>query len=165
MSATINVFCPEIDDSIEIYVEPEEKIEEIIERCRTYWQLEGDQEEYALMRNNNKLSSGKSVISSDLQDNDVVKLWKEEELKKEEIEEPVNLKPEEILSLAERWLKDNIGVKSEELELVEKQDGQIGTNLQFKNTELDEQYTVLVKGNKVERYIPALIDKADIDQL
>jgi len=159
MSATITVLRAETEDSIEMYVSPEEKIEDIIERCQSYWQLEGPCDEYGLMRNNTKLISHKTVISSDLQDNDVVRLLEKRAIKGNgsEKSECESLKPEEILSLAERWLKDNIGTKPENLKLVEKQESKKGTCLQFRNKECDEHYTVLVKGRKVETYIPALV--------
>ena len=157
MSATITVICPEIEDSIEIYVDPEEKIEDIIERCQEYWQLEEEDSDHALMKRKNKLVSDKTVISSDLQDNDVVKLRKEKTVKETDKikEKNIDLNPEEILSLAERWLDNNIGVNSEQLKLLERQSGDDSTNLLFKNTELDERYTVVVKGGKIKTYIPS----------
>lgn len=166
MSATITVLRAGTEDSIEMYVEPEEKIKEVIERCQGYWQLEGDRGEYLLMKRNSKLISEKTVISSDLQDNDVVKFRKKSTIKENDSEknECEDLTPDEILSLAERWLQNNIGVKSGNLELLEKQRRQSSSHLQFKNTESDEHYTILIKGRKVRTYIPALMDHIEKNQ-
>ncbi len=72
-----------------------------------------------------------------------------------EKKESVDLKPEEILSMAEKWLNNNIGVDPDNLELVEKQREQSVTNLQFRNIECGKKYTVEIEGGKVKTYIPA----------
>ncbi len=158
MSATITVLRPGTEDSIEMYVSPEERIKDIIERCQSYWQLEGPSDKYGLMRNNAELLSHETVISSDLKDNDVVRFLEKGALEESEKSEVDSLKPEEILSLAEKWLKDNIGVKRDKLELLGKQERENETSLQFRNNESDEHYTILVKGKKVKTYIPALVE-------
>lgn len=167
MSATINVLCPQNEDSIEMYVDPEERIEEVEERCQSYWQLEDESDEYVLIRGDTELASGKTVISSDLQDGDVVRYLKKEKLEKKDNgkKESLKLKPKEILSLAQKWLKDNIGVESDNLELVERESRQSGTNLQFKNTDREEHYTVVVEGKKVKTYIPALMDDVELEKV
>ncbi len=158
MSATITVLRPGNEDTVEMYVTPEEKIKDIIERCQSYWQLEGSCDKYGLMRNNTELLSHKTVISSDLQDNDVVRFFEKGSMEEGEKSEVDSLKPEEILSLAEKWLKDNIGVKRDNLKLLEKREREKETSLQFRNNERDEYYTILVKGKKVKTYIPALVE-------
>ncbi len=157
MSATITVLRDGTEDSVEMYVNPEEKISEIIERCESYWQIEEDGNEYVLMKRNAKLSSDKTVITSELQDNDVVKIREKSKTKETDVgkKESVDLKPEEILSMAEKWLNNNIGVDPDNLELVEKQREQSVTNLQFRNIECGKKYTVEIEGGKVKTYIPA----------
>ncbi len=163
MAATINVLCPQTEDSIEMYVDPEETVEDIKERCQGYWQVDGENGDYVLMRSNTELSSSKTVISSDLQDGDVVKYLKKEKTDNGK-KECVDLKPEEILSLAERWLEENIGVESDNLKLVERESGQNNTNLELKNTDLGEHYTVVVEGKKVKTYIPGMMENFELDQ-
>lgn len=161
MSATITVLRAGTEDSVEMYVNPEERVGEIIERCQSYWQLDGADGEYLLLKRNDQLSSEKTVISSEIHDNDVVKFIEKSMIEESDKagKEKVDLNPEEILSLAERWLSDNIGVNSDNLELVKKQTKQNLTNLQFRNTECDEEYTVEIEGGKVKIYIPGLIEE------
>lgn len=166
MSATINVLCPQVEESIEMYVDPEETIEEVKERCHGYWQMDGDSDEYVLMSNKTELTSRKTVISSDLEDGDVVKILKKKKSEEQDKrrKESVDLKSEETLSLGERWLEDNIGVETDNLELVERESGKNNTTLQFKNTDRDEQYTIVVEGKKVKTYIPALMNDIECEE-
>lgn len=168
MSAIITVLKPEGGDSVQMYVNAEEKVEEVIERCIAYWQIEGDVEDYDLVHNDARLISSKTVISSDIQGGEVLRLCE----RKEDVDEAgKDLSDEEssekdVVVLAKEWLEKNIGLDTSKIELISRDKMESGTHLLFENIEAEEEYyTVIVEQGQVKKYIPAVVDYAEFGEV
>ncbi len=165
MSAIITILRSETEESIQMYIDPEEKVENIIDRCLGYWQIEDESDRYALCKSNTEIVSEKTVISSNIQEGDVLRLSKkisDKELEKTNVEGDV--KEKDAIDLAERWLHTNIGIEYDNLDLIGYSKEEDGFRLVFKNSSLDEHYTVGIEGGHVTNYIPAIMEDIELGE-
>ena len=168
MSAIITVLKPEGGDSVQMYVKAEEKVEEVIERCIAYWQIEGDVEDYELVHNDARLKSSKTVISSDIQGGEVLRLCEKEEDVDEAGNDHSDEEPAEkdFVVIGKEWLEKNIGLDTSKIELISRDKMESGTHLLFENIESEEEYyTVIVEQGQVKKYIPAVVDYAELGEV
>ncbi len=167
MSAIVTILRPETEENIQMYIEPEEKVEDIIDRCMGYWQIDGDTDRFALSKGNTDLISDKTVFSSEIQEGDVLRFCEKgtTESSAGEKSESKVLKNADAIELAETWLQRNIGLDSEDMRLMESSKVEEESfKLLFQNTELDEHYTVFIEGRSVVNYIPAIADDMDLEE-
>lgn len=160
MSAIVTILREGTSESIQVYVDPKEKIEDIINRCKEYWSLEGSLDDYVLIRNNVELSREKTVISSDIKEGDVIRFCERGETPTSEKREKTAEKKDPVSS-AKQWLQENLGLTQDNLEMIERSDGDNSTKLGFKNLDRDEHYTVIIQSGDVKTYIPALMEDLD----
>lgn len=162
MSAIVTILREGTSESIQVYVDPNEKIKDVIERCKDYWRLEGTTEDYVLIKNNMKLSRQKTVISSDLKEGDVLRFTeKGSSPSREEIEEQGM--EDDPVSNSKEWLSKNLGLETDELETIERTKEEGSVKMVFKNTDRDEHYTIITKNSAVKTYIPAYVEDLEIE--
>lgn len=165
MSAIITIIMYETGKSIQMSVGPEEHIEKIIERCTAYWKLEGEIDDYILVKNDTELQKDKTVISSEIQEGDVIRFYKKENRDTEEradgLKEVESSENDEIL--AERWLKQNIGVVTGNIDLVQGKNTETAKQLLFKNLERNQHYSLVIENGSVKTYLPAILDVFDYE--
>lgn len=166
MSAIITILRSETEESIQMYIEPEEKVENIIDRCLGYWQIEDESDRYTLRKSNTEIVSEKTVISSNIQEGDVLRLSKkisDKELEKTDVEGE-DVEEKDAIDLAERWLHTNIGIEYDNLDLIGYSKEEEGFRLVFKNSGLEEHYTVGIEGGDVTNYIPAIMEDIELGE-
>ncbi len=170
MSAIVTILNAEKEKSIQMNLDPEETINEIIQKCEDYWLIgygsksQDRKEEYSLLKGDMVLNPEKTVISCDIQDGDVLKF-----VKGFSIETPVQedesrdvkqkIERDESVMRAKRWLEDNIGVESRNLRIVDEKNWSDEEKDQelviiFKEGEKGDHFTVKLKDGWVKKYIP-----------
>ncbi len=165
MAAIVTILREGSSDSIQMYVDPDEKVEKIIDNCKEYWRLEGDLEDYVLIRRNTRIPHKKTVISSNLQEGDVVRFCERDKCQtpKKKLEKDFEVK-DPVFS-AENWLKENVGLNLDNLDIIDREVKGDSTKILFKNLNRDEHYTVIVQGGDVETYIPAMMEEFDPEEV
>lgn len=164
MVAIVTILNPDKEESIHMTLDPEETFKEIKEKCEDYWLLDDNPKkgEYILVKGNRILNPEESVISFGIQDGDVLKFVRSSEFNsKEQVEkdeEELKLDKTKLIKAGEEWLKKNIGLKPEKLEVVDKDDPENERyrelTLVFKKTDTDEFFTLEIKDGKVKNYMP-----------
>lgn len=136
-------------------VQPEEKLESILDRCMNYWLLKGDKDRYVFLRRNDKIGIDETVISAGIEGGDVLRVVDKSSMMPPEKEKkvPEKLKKDPAI-LAEEWLEKNIGIDSDELGYVAREEGEEGIDLIFQIKGKEGSLTVQVKDGKVSNYIP-----------
>ncbi len=160
MSAIITILRSNMDESIQMYVDPEEKIEKIIDRCIGYWGINGTTEEYTLIKNDVELNPDKTVISSEIQDGNVVRFCREENRDDEQVYDG-KVSDVDHEDIAMDWLEKNIGFGPEDIDPVKKIDKGGEKQLLFKDAEKKQYYTLVLQNGSVKTYIPAISDVFD----
>ncbi|MFW6048141.1 MAG: hypothetical protein ACOC87_02455 [Candidatus Natronoplasma sp.] len=165
MAAIVTILREGSSDSIQMYVDPDEKVEQIIDNCKDYWRLEGDLEDYVLIRKNTRIPHKKTVISSNLQEGDVVRFCERDKCQtpKERVEKDSEVK-DPVFS-AEKWLKENVGLNMDNVDIIDREVKGNSTKILFKNLVRDEHYTVVVQSGDVETYIPAMMEEFDLEEV
>ncbi|MFP4001219.1 MAG: hypothetical protein ACLFSM_09160 [Thermoplasmata archaeon] len=162
MSAIVTIIREGTSESIQVYVDPNEKIKDVIDRCKDYWRLEGTTEDYVLIKNNMKLSRQKTVISSDLKEGDVLRFTgKGSSTSREETEE--QRREDDPVAVSKEWLSENLGLETDELETIEKRESESSLKMVFKDVDRDQHYTIITKNSVVKTYIPAYVEDLDIE--
>ena len=167
MSAIVTVLRETTSENIQVYVDPKERIEDIISRCKDYWRLEGSLDDYVLIRNNMKLPKDKTVISSDIREGDVIRFCRKDRddeqksrTKKSETNTETDKDP---VTSSKDWLRQNLGLDVEDLKAVKKLEEEDSTKIVFKNQSIDQNYTVTTKNGEVQTYIPAVVEDIDLN--
>ncbi|MEF8874605.1 MAG: hypothetical protein V5A88_08055 [Candidatus Thermoplasmatota archaeon] len=175
MTAIVTILNAEKEESIQMNLDAEERIEEIIQKCEDFWCPAGgtdfgyggqdeqgeDQEVYqdhVLLKGDAVLDSEKTVISYNIQDGDVLKFVKRSVLKSSaggtKSPRDRSLGRDESIERAQRWLNENIGVEGTDLELVSEKEDDGCLTLVFKETGDNEYFTVRLEGGVVSEYLP-----------
>ncbi|MFP3872723.1 MAG: hypothetical protein ACOCTR_04905 [Candidatus Natronoplasma sp.] len=174
MSAIVTILYAEKEKSIQMNLNPGETIEEIIHKCEDYWLLDrnpGGQNEHVLLRGNETLAPEETVISSDIQDGDVLKFMRRSEYipppPPESEDGAVKLRKRELTERARDWLEQNIGLDPEKMELVggDRAGGERCRELTlvFKEAEGEDYFTVQLKDGKVVKYIPTKMEMDSVE--
>lgn len=154
MSAPITILNDQKGESIQMSVEPDERLENILERCMKYWLIEGDKDRFVFLRRNDQIDINETVISAGIERGDVLKLVDKSSRRESETEEDPEEMKEDAVNLAERWLESNIGIDPHELEYVKEERDAESANMIFQLRGKDGRLTVQVKNGKVSNYIP-----------
>lgn len=162
MSAIVTILREGTSESIQVYVDPNEKIEDVINRCKDYWRLEGGLEDYVLIRNNMNLPRNKTVISSDIKEGDVLRFTDKDNSQSSEKKKEGGKKKDPISS-SEDWLNENLGLKKDNLEMIERSEENSSVKIIFKNLDRDEHYTIITQNGDVKTYIPAFVEDLEIE--
>lgn len=158
MSATITILYNEKEESIQMEVQPDENLEDILERCMDYWMLRKDKERYVFLKRNDELDGDETVISAGIEKGDVLSLDEKRDLRgateKKSKTPPLDNADINPVTAAKNWLEKNIGLEPPRLTLVTEEDRGESVNLVFRITGKEKYLTVQVKNGEIRDYIP-----------
>lgn len=158
MSAVITVLNERNEESIQMTVDPEDKIGEIVHRCKDYWFPGGCDEDHSLKKRGMKLKSDETVISAGIERGDVVKFIKDVRERNSQTKKknygPQEMNQEDLVPSAKEWLGQNIGLDPDRLEVIAEDNLEEVTELIFKVNGEEDYLTVMMKNGRVSKYVP-----------
>jgi len=175
MTAIVTILHAEKEKSIQMNLDPEERVEEIIQKCEDFWCVGGGEnfgsgfqkedqdvyQEHVLLRGNVVLDPEETVISTNIQDGDVLKFVEKSVVSSTERKSrgERHLGKDESVRRGKRWLSENIGVEENEVELVSEEEENGCLTLVFKESRDDGYFTVRLEDGVVSEYLPVRAER------
>ena len=128
--------------SIQCEIEPDEKVEGLIETAVKYWELDKNGK-YAIKCGVELLTAGQTVSNANIKEGDKVVIVDPDKWSKN-------------LETVKNWITFNLGGAADELELVSsEEEGSRSTKYVIRNrVTTDRQYEIIFDNNKVKSYSP-----------
>jgi len=161
MTAIVTIVLESDNDDIKMNLDPDDYIKAILERCLDYWLIEDNFDSYRLVKGDEILRNEEKVISSGITKNDVLKLMTIEEIKSNFSEESKSEKKRKMtvsqqIEKSKNWLKKNIGIDKENIELFNKSfDDGFSVYTFSSKIKQDAYLTVKMDGAEVIEYMPS----------